>query len=55
MVVRKSPSLGDFKTDIFVICLNIANPLLINTISAVVFLKSLPAIHIQDTWEIVCR
>lgn len=54
MVVTESPSLVDFKRDIFVAG-NIANPLPRNTISAVVFLRSLPAMHIQDTWETMCR
>lgn len=55
MTVRESPSLGDFKTDIFIVGLNIANPLPSKTVSAVDLLRSVPAMHIQDTWETMCR
>lgn len=55
MIVRESPSLGDFKTDIFIVGLNIANPLPSKTVSAVDLLRSVPAMHIQDTWETMCR
>lgn len=55
MIVRESPSLGDFKTDIFIVGLNIANPLPSKTVSAVDLLRSVPVMHIQDTWETMCR
>lgn len=54
MVVKVTPSLVDFKTDSFIVGLNIANSLPGNTISTVVFLRSLPAMHIQDAWETMC-